>query len=137
MEDEASENRVLERQCQRRPYATEAIVKGNRGSGRHESRGGTPNGSKPKLVPLEQIPGAREILLAVLSGKGLAQCRTFSVRLQPLPIRTAREVFPQAAHPVSFVERVMLAPMDDDCHERRSTPGRGRRVQSQYSPSTP
>src|SRR5437667_5383824 len=28
-------------------------------------------------------------------------------RFQPLPIRTAREVFPQAAHPVSFVERVM------------------------------
>jgi hypothetical protein len=31
----------------------------------------------------------------------------FSIRFQPLPIRTAREVFPQAAHPVSFVERVM------------------------------
>src|ERR1019366_6422077 len=28
-------------------------------------------------------------------------------RFQPLPIRTAREVFPQAAHPVGFVERVM------------------------------
>ena len=30
-----------------------------------------------------------------------------SVRFQPLPIRTAREVFPQAAHPASFSERVM------------------------------
>src|SRR6516162_7125902 len=30
-----------------------------------------------------------------------------AVRLQPLPIRTAREVFPQAAHPASFVKRVM------------------------------
>ncbi|MFQ5930575.1 MAG: hypothetical protein ACE5MK_12840, partial [Acidobacteriota bacterium] len=42
-----------------------------------------------------------------LSGKGLARYRVSSVRFQPLPIRTAREVFPQAAHPVSFVERVM------------------------------
>jgi hypothetical protein len=41
-------------------------------------------------------------------GKGLARYRAQgSARLQPLPIRTAREVFPQAAHPVSFVERVM------------------------------
>src|SRR5664279_387534 len=30
-----------------------------------------------------------------------------SVRFQPLPIRTAREAFPQAAHPASFSERVM------------------------------
>ena len=30
-----------------------------------------------------------------------------SVRFQPLPIGTAREVFPQAARPVGFVERVM------------------------------
>ena len=30
-----------------------------------------------------------------------------AVRFQPLPIRTAREVFPQAAHPVSFIEGVM------------------------------
>ena len=41
-----------------------------------------------------------------LSGKGLARCLT-PARFQPLPIRTAREVFPQAAHPVSFIERVM------------------------------
>ena len=29
-----------------------------------------------------------------------------ATRLQPLPLRTAREVFPQAAHPISFVNRV-------------------------------
>jgi len=28
-------------------------------------------------------------------------------RFQPLPIRTAREVFPQAAHPINFIKRVM------------------------------
>ena len=30
-----------------------------------------------------------------------------ATRLQSLPIRTAREVFPQAAHPAIFIERVM------------------------------
>ena len=43
-----------------------------------------------------------------LPGKGLARyLRRGSVRFQPLPIGTAREVFPQAARPVGFVERVM------------------------------
>ena len=45
-----------------------------------------------------------------LSGKGLARYRTklkVRVRFQPLPIRTAREVFPQTAHPVGFIEKVM------------------------------
>jgi hypothetical protein len=42
-----------------------------------------------------------------LSGKGLARRRDVSFRFQPLPLRTAREVFPQAAHPVNFVKRVM------------------------------
>ncbi|MDQ3773076.1 MAG: hypothetical protein M3461_01125, partial [Pseudomonadota bacterium] len=42
-----------------------------------------------------------------LSGKGLARYLSHgSARFQPLPIRTAREVFPQAAHPASFIERV-------------------------------
>jgi hypothetical protein len=45
--------------------------------------------------------------LGWLSGKGLARCRIIPARFQPLPIRTAREDFPQAAHPVGFVERVM------------------------------
>jgi hypothetical protein len=44
----------------------------------------------------------------ILPGKGLARYLSYSsVRFQPLPIGTAREVFPQAARPVSFVERVM------------------------------
>src|SRR3989442_8063536 len=43
-----------------------------------------------------------------LPGKGLARYLSRgSVRFQPLPIGTAREVFPQAARPVGFVERVM------------------------------
>ena len=32
---------------------------------------------------------------------------TPKARFQPLPIGTAREVFPQAARPVRFVKRVM------------------------------
>jgi len=48
-----------------------------------------------------------------LSGKGLA--RYLSARFQPLPIRTTREVFPQAAHPTIFVERVM-GPVDSSVH---------------------
>jgi hypothetical protein len=44
--------------------------------------------------------------VGALSGKGLAR-HPVAVRFQPLPIRTAREVFPQAAHPVGFVKRVM------------------------------
>jgi hypothetical protein len=49
-----------------------------------------------------------ELFVISLSGEGLARCQGFpSVRFQSLPIRTARAVFPQAAHPVGFVERVM------------------------------
>ena len=51
-----------------------------------------------------------------LSGKGLARfLGKFPARFQPLPIGTAREVFPQAARPVVFVERVM-SPCDADGH---------------------
>jgi len=43
-----------------------------------------------------------------LSGKGLARfLGKFPARFQPLPIGTAREVFPQAARPVVLIERVM------------------------------
>jgi len=43
-----------------------------------------------------------------LSGEGLARCLDwYPTRFQPLPIGTAREVFPQAARPVSFMTRVM------------------------------
>jgi hypothetical protein len=49
-----------------------------------------------------------EAIVLQLPGKGLARyLRRGSVRFQPLPIGTAREVFPQAARPVGFVERVM------------------------------
>ncbi|SPF56179.1 hypothetical protein SBF1_8870001 [Candidatus Desulfosporosinus infrequens] len=41
-----------------------------------------------------------------MSGKGLARY-WIPTRFQPLPIRTAREVFPQAAHPINFIIRVM------------------------------
>ena len=41
----------------------------------------------------------------VLAGKGLARCNI--ARFQPLPFRTTREVFPQAAHPMNFVVRIM------------------------------
>ena len=43
-----------------------------------------------------------------LPGKGLARSLNHcSSRFQPLPLGTAREVFPQAARPMRFVERVM------------------------------
>src|ERR1039457_1454687 len=64
-------------------------------------------------------------LMEGLSGKGLARCR--AVRFQPLPIRTAREVFPQAAHPASFVERVMdpvvRRPLSLHLSQRRAAAG--------------
>ena len=49
-----------------------------------------------KIIPLI-LQGVERL---ILSGKGLA--RYHMARLQPLPIRTAREVFPQAAHPMRF-----------------------------------
>ena len=53
-------------------------------------------------------PERAESVVLKLPGKGLARyLRRGSVRFQPLPIGTAREVFPQAARPVGFVERVM------------------------------
>src|SRR5215475_3982034 len=49
-----------------------------------------------------------ERLMITLSGKGLAQYLEYPpARFQPLPIGTAREVFPQAARPVRFSTRVM------------------------------
>jgi hypothetical protein len=72
-----------------------------------------------------------------LPGKGLARYRAQgSARLQPLPIRTAREVFPQAAHPVSFVERVIgRLGHEGYFHENCSALGSGWIFQSQYRPS--
>jgi SNF2 family DNA or RNA helicase len=51
-----------------------------------------------------------------LSGKGLARFLSISsARFQPLPIGTAREVFPQAARPAIFTGRVM-GPRDASGH---------------------
>jgi len=72
---------------------------------------------RPAKVRLEFIEGC-------LSGKGLARCS--AARFQPLPIRTAREVFPQAAQPVNLVERVM-SPVDRQPLSRPST-GSGKRL---------
>jgi hypothetical protein len=79
-----------------------------------------------------------EVSKIELSGKGLARCLGVSpVRFQPLPIGTAREVFPQAARPVDFVERVMRRRgHEGHFHDSFPSPGKGRIVQSQYSPST-
>ena len=70
-----------------------------------------------------------------LSGKGLA--RYHLARLQPLPIRTAREVFPQAAHPMRFFVRFMC-PVDHgiDFHLYASTFSRGWSFQSQNNSRT-
>jgi hypothetical protein len=62
----------------------------------------------PFFIPQAQAAKLIQPCEGALSGKGLARhLSSGSVRFQPLPIRTAREVFPQAAHPVSFIERVM------------------------------
>jgi len=87
---------------------------------------------------LEALKQPRIIGPSLLPGKGLARYRAQgSARLQPLPIRTAREVFPQAAHPVSFVERVMgRLGHEGHFHENCSALGSGWIFQSQYRPST-
>jgi hypothetical protein len=83
-----------------------------------------------------------QVLLAPLekelSGKGLARClAVFPVRFQPLPIGTAREVFPQAARPVVFSERVM-GHSDAGSHfnEYVRELGKGWIFQPQKRPST-
>ena len=59
-------------------------------------------------------------------------------RFQFLPIRTAREVFPQAAHPMKFSGRVMCRlGHGGHFHAYVAAPGKGWIFQSQYSPSTP
>jgi len=60
------------------------------------------------LIADRQSAKTAEPRVRALPGKGLArylgQC---PARFQPLPIGTAREVFPQAARPVGFTPRVM------------------------------
>ncbi len=51
----------------------------------------------------QDLYGHLDVAKEQLSGKGLARHRFLSsARFQHLPVRTAREVFPQAAHPVGF-----------------------------------
>src|SRR5450759_1086296 len=59
-------------------------------------------------------------------------------RLQFLPIRTTREVFPQAAHPTRFCGRVMCRlGHGGHFHAYVAAAGKGWIFQSQYSPSMP
>src|SRR5919109_5146427 len=87
---------------------------------------------------MPQTQSAFQFLETDLPGKGLARYQAHRpARLQPLPIRTAREVFPQAAHPVSFVERVMgRLGHEGHFHENCSALGSGWSFQSPYRPST-
>src|SRR3990172_8601673 len=77
--------------------------------------------------------------MASMSGKGLARCLSYCpARFQPLPIGTAREVFPQAARPEDFTERVMCpCGADGRFHLYASAFSSGRTFQSQNSPRTP
>src|SRR4029453_16269989 len=74
-----------------------------------------------------------------LSGEGLAQCLDwYPARFQPLPIGTAREVFPQAAPPTGFTTRVMgQGDTGSDFHWYAAAPWSGLSFQSQNSPRAP
>ena len=74
-----------------------------------------------------------------LSGEGLARCLDwYPARFQPLPIGTAREVFPQAARPVGFTTRVMgQGDTGSDFHWYAAAPWSGLSFQSQNNPRTP
>ena len=52
------------------------------------------------------MPDQHPRFMKNLSGKELARY-LFRTRFQRLPLRTARDVFHQAAHPVAFFKRVM------------------------------
>ena len=87
--------------------------------------------------------GQRDVLfkrlMVTLSGEGLARCLEYPpARFQPLPIGTAREVFPQAARPVGFTPRVMgQGGAGGDFHWYAAAPWSGLSFQSQNSPRTP
>ena len=93
----------------------------------------------PTDLVLAQPQTRLQLPIHELSGKGLARCLDRdSARFQPLPIGTAREVFPQAARPVDFVRRVMgRCDADGDFHWYAPTPASGLSFQSQKSPRTP
>jgi hypothetical protein len=78
-----------------------------------------------------------EAVVFQLPGKGLARyVSRGSVRFQPLPIGTAREVFPQAARPVGFVEKGYASRREAETFTKSLAPSKGWTVQSQYSPRT-
>ena len=87
--------------------------------------------------------GQRDVLfkrlMITLSGEGLARCLGwYPARFQPLPIGTAREVFPQAARPVGFTTRVMgQGDPGSDFHWYAAAPWSGLSFPSQNSPKTP
>ena len=69
--------------------------------------------------------------------KGLARRLSgSSVRFQPLPIRTAREVFPQAAHPVGFIGRFMrrVEHVTATFAQGSLPPARDERLRKRYRP---
>jgi hypothetical protein len=66
-------------------------------------------GRRSKVPKLRLADAESVLFFAVidLSAKGTGAVLRLPARFQPLPIKTAREVFPQAAQPVTFVDRVM------------------------------
>ena len=91
--------------------------------------------------PIPAKPGQLERYDCEYRRNGTANLFIFPcgwARFQFLPIRTAREVFPQAAHPMKFSGRVMCRlGHGGHFHAYVAAPGKGWIFQSQYSPSTP
>ena len=95
MEDETAQRKKISQHNQRRPSVVEEGVTGSANGRRRESPGGASDGGKrkePKLVPLERIPAAREMMLAVLNSPR-AKVRAMSRRLRKdYPGRTPGDV---------------------------------------------
>lgn len=84
MEDETSRKQELEQRGRRRPEPERVGPNDNRNGRRPESARGTSDGTKrrePDLVPLEQIPAAKAMILAALNGPP-ENMRPTRVRLQ-------------------------------------------------------
>src|ERR1019366_4371447 len=88
------------------------------------------------LASLRQRLSQAMVRCRVRNWRGAGPCGW--ARLQFLPIRTTREVFPQAAHPTRFCGRVMCRlGHGGHFHAYVAAPGKGWIFQSQYSTSTP